>query len=89
VGMLSSTSELDELSGRFSPSRGIWGILVCRNFENKDPFWKRCRDTANDERGFIIPLDDGGLENIVEHVKDHQESIQFPVLRDFFDRLIM
>lgn len=81
--------ELDQLSGRFSPSRGIFGILVCRNFENKELFWKRCRDTANDKRGYIIPLDDGDLENIVEHVKDHQESIEFPVLKDFFERLIM
>lgn len=81
--------ELDQLSGWFSPSRGIFGILVCRNFEDKELFWKRCRDTASDKRGYVIPLDDGDLEELVEYEKNHEESIDFPILKDFFDRLVM
>jgi len=46
--------ELDQLSGRFSPSRGQIGILVCRSFQNEKRFLKGCADTARDFRGFIL-----------------------------------
>jgi len=81
--------ELDQISGRFSPSRGKFGILVCRNFKDKELFWERCRDTANDSRGFVIPLDDGDLEDLVDYKKDHEDSIEFPLLKQFFNRLII
>ncbi len=81
--------ELDQISGRFSPSRGVLGILVCRNFEDKERFWKSCHDTAGDRRGFVIPLDDDDLEELVDYKKEHEDSIEFPMLKTFFERLIM
>jgi hypothetical protein len=56
--------ELDQLSSRFAPSRGQFGIMVCRTFEKKDLFVMRCRDTAHDGRGYIIALDDGDLSHL-------------------------
>lgn len=81
--------ELDQLSGRFSPSRGQTGILVCRTLANKELFIQRCRDTADDQRGFIIPLDDDDLISIVDERRDVLHIPQFRFLQERFDRLIM
>lgn len=81
--------ELDQLSGRFSPSRGKVGLLICRTFNNKARFLERCRDTANDHRGFIIALDDDDLSTLVAARKaDSQAYRQWPLLKRRFDDLI-
>jgi len=81
--------ELDQLAGRFSPSRGQFGLLVCRRLENKELFIQRCVDTARDHRGFIVPLDDNDLERLVEERKADYLDLGLPLLRERFDRLIM
>ncbi|MFF6639622.1 hypothetical protein ACFY83_20610 [Streptomyces althioticus] len=60
--------ELDQLSSRFSPLRGRFGILACRSFEDKDRFLARCRDTALDRRGFVVALDDDDMSRLVDDV---------------------
>jgi hypothetical protein len=50
--------ELDQISGRFSVNRGKVGFLCCREFENRNLFVQRCRDTFVDDRGLVLPLDD-------------------------------
>jgi hypothetical protein len=50
--------ELDQLAGRFAVNRGKVGFLCCRDFENRDLFIERCRDTFRDDRGVVLPLDD-------------------------------
>lgn len=82
--------ELDQLSGRFGRSRGNVGILVCRRFDNKARFEARCRDTALDDRGYIIALDDADLEALVEARKEDVEADyrEYPLLRQRFDTLI-
>lgn len=72
--------ELDQMSGRFSPSRGVFGIIICRLFENKDLFIQRCRDTVNDKRGYIIPLDDNDLNILVEERKNSDKEYHFSLL---------
>ena len=81
--------ELDQLAGRFSPSRGKVGILACRRFENKELFLQRCRDTSNDQRGFILPVDDEDLFELVEERKVDSASTSFRFLKNLFDELIM
>lgn len=57
--------EIDQLAGRFSPSRGQVGILVVRSVAQKNVLLQRCKDTANDGRGFILILDDGDLKTLI------------------------
>ena len=81
--------ELDQMSGRFSPSRGQFGIVVCRQFEDKDLFVQRCRDTATDQRGFIIALDDLDLENLVNERKESDRLFEFKLIRQKFETLVL
>lgn len=81
--------ELDQLSSRFSPSRGQVGILICRVIGDKDLFLRRCRDTANDQRGFIIPLDDADILEVLTERKREHGSQQYRLLRQRFERLVL
>lgn len=81
--------ELDQLSGRFSPNRGRLGLLLCRSFTDKPLFVQRCRDTANDDRGFIIALDDDDLRQLVEWRKGNNHEATTTYLMDRFDELVM
>jgi hypothetical protein len=81
--------ELDQVSGRFSPSRGKVGLLLCRRFKDKELFLKRCRDTANDPGGFVMPLEDEDLAALVAARRDGDPLAIFRLLKDRWDRLVM
>jgi hypothetical protein len=80
--------ELDQLAGRFSPSRGVIGLLVCRKFENKARFIQRCADTARDSRGFILPLDDDDLVGLIAARKSDPLYSNWPLLQRRFQDLV-
>jgi hypothetical protein len=80
--------ELDQLSSRFSRSRGRVGLIICRGFDKKELFEERCRDTAKDDRGFVIVLDDDDLADLVTWRRDNQLYEPFPLLRTKFQKLI-
>lgn len=76
--------ELDQLSSRFSPSRGQVGILVCRSVEDRATMTKRCKDTAGDQRGFMIVLDDADIETLVTAARNPRERHAYTLLRERF-----
>lgn len=81
--------ELDQLSGRFGISRGRVGLLVCRSVDKPKLLLERCKDTANDGRGFIIVLDDNDLRALVASAKNRLFTEDFSYLRDKFNKLVM
>ena len=80
--------ELDQLSGRFSVNRGKLGLLVARSCGNKALFVARCKDTAQDGRGFVIPLFDDDIIEILEAIKLHRRQAIDAKLEGIFDQLI-
>lgn len=68
--------ELDQLSGRFSNTRGFFGLLCCRFLEDRDTMTLRCRDTARDGRGYVIVLDDVETTRMLTMVADgHRDQV--------------
>jgi hypothetical protein len=65
-------------------------MLVCRRFKDKAKFQQRCRDTALDDRGYIIALDDEDLKTLVEARKADQEATyrEYQLLRERFEATI-
>lgn len=80
---------LDQLSSRFSPRRGEIGFLVARSFDDKELFVQRCRDTANDGRGFVMVLDDEDLKTLVEARKLGGENWDLQPLKERFNKLVL
>jgi hypothetical protein len=81
--------ELDQLSGRFSSNRGRFGILVCRSIKDKELFQQRCKDTANDGRGFIVALDDSDLRTLCNERKNKPSLGDYSILKERFEALVM
>jgi hypothetical protein len=81
--------EYDQLAGRFSPSRGRYGLLVFRNCGNKVKLMNSCRDTSSDNRGFITPLDDDDLKSLVDEVVNTGSCVEFDgLLHNRFKQLV-
>ena len=77
-----------QLAGRFSPRRGNFGILVCRTIADKATFAARCRDTADDGRGYIIGIDDDDLATLVQACAAGGEDDPLRLLRGRFNALV-
>ena len=66
--------EMDQLQGRFGHTRGFFGILLCRDMDNKERIRAGCRDTALDQRGYMLALDDEDVIAMLSFVRDGVHS---------------
>ena len=80
--------ELDQLSGRFAPNRGKLGLLLCRNIDNRARFIQRCKDGAQDDRGFIIVMEDNDLIHYLECVEAGNRELINARLRARYEELV-
>ncbi len=83
-----ANKELDQIAGRFSPNRGRVGFIIGRSFHDKALFERRCRDTAGDNRGYVILLDDNDLSLLASDAESNLDYLDFPILRSKFNQLI-
>lgn len=81
--------ELDQISCRFSPNRGKVGLLVCRSLADRGLMMSRCCDTAGDQRGFVLVLDDDDLENLIAEKKANPARVEFTLLQQQLQKLIV
>jgi hypothetical protein len=81
--------EVDQLLGRFSPSRGKFGLLLCRSIENKQLLIKRCRDVFYDHKSYILVFDDNDITNLLKYRDDNDENRIDGFMEAKFDELIM
>lgn len=80
--------ELDQLAGRLSPSRGMFGMLICRNVTDKDRMLKRCRDVVRDGHGYVLVLDDEDIKTLIKlKAQDNPAAID-DYLDDLFRKLV-
>ena len=82
--------EYDQLAGRFSMSRGKFGLLVCRENVNTKLALLRSIDTARDDRGYIIVIEDNDFQDLIDirQSMDYNKRM-FRYLKNKFDKLIM
>jgi hypothetical protein len=81
--------ELDQLAGRFSPSRGQVGFLICRSVADLTKITDSCIDTQRDGRGYIVVLTDDDLRQIVANYISSNGEADYPLLMSKFKKLIM
>lgn len=81
--------EFDQLTGRFSPMRGQFGIISCREITNKASALKRCRDSAVDGRGVVVLLEDSDLNDLLDLVASKQRSGISRLMEDKFRNVIL
>jgi hypothetical protein len=58
--------QLDQLIGRFSDTRGKFGILTYREAEDEDELLKRCKDALGDSK-YIITLNDEDIMTMLNY----------------------
>jgi len=80
--------EIDQLSGRFGPNRGKLGMMLYRTVEDYDRLCTRCRDTAQDDRGFIIPLGDNQVHEYLNLIAANRRTEIDSRLQEILIRLI-
>lgn len=80
--------EIDQLSGRFSPTRGKFGIMLARKFDDKDLFIKRCQDTLNDDRGLVIPIVDEDIIKMLTLIENNEKDRIQQYLYNIYSEII-
>jgi len=82
--------ELDQMIGRFSPSRGKVGMIVCRDLADADTFQRRCRDAHADDHGLIVALTDNDLGRLADAAAGLGSArIEFPLLYEKYKALLL
>jgi hypothetical protein len=80
--------EIDQLAGRFSINRGRLGLLLFRGASNYDLLFMRCHDVASNGNGFILPLGDVQICDLLDLIASGNRSAIDRRLEEFLARLV-
>jgi len=80
--------ETDQLSGRFSHVHGRLGLLVFRHTSDYGKLVARCRDTALDDRGVIVPLGDEQVVSMLEEIANDRRQAVDPKLDSLISNVL-
>ena len=81
--------EVDQINGRLNDKRGRFGIIVCRSIKNKSRLISRCKDLLNDNKNYVIVIDDEDLIKLLEFRDKNNEKAIDEYLEKKIDELIM
>lgn len=80
--------ELDQLLGRFSPRRGKFGLLCCRQVTDRDKLDKRCRDAVRADQGFPVVLQDRDIIAMIRAKQEGDEQTIWEILNQRYTKLV-
>jgi len=80
--------ELDQICGRFSPSRGQLGFLIARSLDNRSRFIERCKDTVHQNRGYVLLFEDRDMIEMLEYIEKGARPSIDRKLEQMFDEII-
>jgi hypothetical protein len=80
--------ELDQMAGRFGHTRGFFGIVCCREIDDRSRLVARCRDAALDGRGYIVVLDDADVGEMLKEIGRNARSRVREIMEAKFDELL-
>jgi hypothetical protein len=79
--------EFDQLTSRFGHQRGFFGMMLCRQVEDRARIVAASRDAANDGRGYMLILEDADLVHLLELVECTRRSQINTFLQERFDEI--
>ena len=80
--------EIDQLVGRFSINRGKLGLLVARTCGDRTALIARCRDVAQAGNGFVIPLFDDDIKQMLRAIQEKRRGAIDGKLEGIFNELL-
>lgn len=72
--------ELDQLNGRLNQNRGHFGILICRNVNDKNAIISRCKTYLPNNH--ILALSDNDIFELLEYTREKADND----INDFMDK---
>lgn len=79
--------EVDQMLGRFHPSKGKVGLIFCRTIEDRNRVINKTANYANSDRGYIVCITDEDLKILVNDYIESGYKQVHPRMHYLFDEL--
>lgn len=69
--------ETEQISGRLSKKRGMFGILMYRKIKDTNRLWERSTDLVSDKDEYILPLNDDDIIVMLKSKSENEEIDEY------------